>query len=112
MPPLDPSLFIIPLTEPKPIVKLPSKPKVFLARILDPESDDDSNDDDIMNELYHFGELDLKNVEFEWFDQNKVVNSDGWNEMTETEAKPETKLKPQKKDWIDDADSIALEILY
>ena len=78
--PFDPSLLIIPLTKPKPIVNLPSEPEIRLVKIPDPESDDDSDDDDIMNELYHFGELYINNVELEWFDLNKVVNSNGqWN---------------------------------
>ena len=95
-----------------PILNLPFEPKVCLIRISDPESEYDSDDSNMMNELYHFDELDINDVELEWFDPNKAVNSDGWNEMTETEAKPETELEPKtEKDWADDADSTSIEFL-
>ena len=146
MPPFDPSLFIIPITEPKPIINQSPEPEVCLMRIPNPGFDDDSDNDDMMNGLYHFEELDLDDVGFELFDPYKDLNSDGWNEMTDTEEEPEsepedeeesipkrevelkpelepktefqpelkteTEPKPQKKDWADDTDSIAMEFLF
>ena len=101
MPPFDPSMFIIPTTEPKPIVNLPSEPEVCLIRIPNLESDDDSDSDETLDELYHFEETDLEDVSFEWFDPYNTVDNDGWNEMTDTEeeleSEPETKLVPKQK---------------
>ena len=59
-------------------------------RIPDPESDDDSDGSDMMNELYHFEKLDINDAKFEWFDLNKAMNGDGWIEMIKTEEKSES----------------------
>ena len=93
MPPFDPSMVIIPSTEPKPAVYLPLEPEVYLIRIPDLESDDDSDSDDTLDDLYHFAETDLKDVAFEWFDPYDAVDNDGWNEMTDTEEEPESEPK-------------------
>ena len=77
--PFDPSMFIIPTTEPKPVVYLPLEPEVCLIRIPDLESNDDSDSDDTLDDLYHFEEADLEDVSFEWFDPDVAINSDGWN---------------------------------
>ena len=75
-------------------------------KIPEPESDVDSNDSNMMEKLYHLDKLGINDVKFEWFDLNKAVNYDGQNEITET--KLEAKME---KDWADDVDSMALEIL-
>ena len=70
--------------EPKPAVYMPLEPKVCLIRIPGPESDDDSDSDDTLKDLYHFEETDLEDVSFEWFDPYKGIDDDGWNEMADT----------------------------
>ena len=93
----------------------------------------------MINKLYHLDKLVINNVEVEWFDLNKAVNGDRWNEMTETEEEPEsepeieivkdlepkvnpkpkteaktkTELEPKtEKNWADGADSMAMEFLF
>ena len=66
-----------------------------MIRILGPESDDDS--DDMMNELYHFEELVLNGIELEWFDPYKAIDSDGWNEMIDTEEEFESEPESEEE---------------
>ena len=54
------------------------------------EFDDDSDNSDVMNELYHFEKLDVNDVKIEWYNPNKVMNSDGWNEMAKIEEELES----------------------
>ena len=60
-----------------------------------------------MNKLYHLDKLVINNAELEWFDLNKAVNDDRQNEITETKLEAKT-----EKDWANDTDSMALEILF
>ena len=61
----------------------------------------------MMNKLYHLDKLVINNAELEWFDLNKAANDNGKNETTKTKLEPKV-----EKDWADNADSMALEILF
>ena len=80
---------------PKPVVYLPLEPEVCLIRIPGLESDDDSDSNDTLDDLYHFEETDLEDVSCEWFDPYKSADNDGWNEMADAEEEPES--KPETK---------------